>query len=109
MRLGIWAFAALASAGLAFAVWAAATNPLPPSGDYAKFAAYQQGRAISTGTYFPVTKAIFNGNATACNMTLLLNLDTAGVAFDNVPAGAVITFMARLVSATTCSNLVALY
>lgn len=101
---------ALIAAVLGAAVLAAVTNPVAPSGQPTIFANYQQARAISAASVFPVTRAIYNGNASACNITIRLNLDTAGVAFDNVPAGAVLSgFMATLVSPTTCSNLVALY
>ena len=107
-KLGIALGAALAVLGLAWAVYAAATAPLPPTGQ-AVLNQFQQGRAISSGTAFPISKAIYNGDGSACNITILLNLDTAPVEFFNVPAGAILPVMARLVSPTTCSDLLALY
>jgi hypothetical protein len=89
---------------------AAVMNPVAPSGQPQIFANYQQARAISAGTRFPVTRAIYNGNASACDITLILNLDVTPIDFHNVPSGAVLSgFMATEVTPTGCSNLVALY
>lgn len=55
------------------------------------------------------TRAIFNGNASACNITIQLATDTATVVWNNVQPGAVLPIAATFVTASTCSNLVALY
>lgn len=109
LRFAATGAAAVAASCLAYAVYAAATVPLPPVGQPV-LNNYQQARTISTGTPFPVTKAIYNGDGSACDMSILLNLDTTAVVFDNVPAGDVLQVMAReVVSPTACSDLVALY
>ena len=58
-----------------------------------------------------VTRAIFNGNAAACNINMQLNGDSAAVVWQNVPSGAILPVQAVLVksASTTCSNLVAIY
>lgn len=89
---------------------AAVTAPMAPSGQPMIFANYQQARTISTGSVFPVTRAIYNGNSSACDITIRLNMDVTPIDFKNVQPGAVLSgFMATEVTPTGCSNLVALY
>ena len=107
IRRAIIVAALLVLGGIAIA---AVTNPVPPSGQPQVFQNFQQARAISTGTVFPLTRAIYNGNSTACDATIRLNLDTTAVAFHNIAPGAILYgVMATLVTPTGCSNLVALY
>ena len=58
-----------------------------------------------------VTRAIFNGNATACIIRMQLNGDSAPVTWNNVPSGAILPVQAVLVTSTTtnCTGLVAIY
>ena len=68
--------------------------------------------AITPGTT-PIlpTSAIFNGDSTACDITMALNGDQGNtIAWDNVQPGEILPVQAVLVTAaTTCTNLIALY
>lgn len=63
-----------------------------------------------TATIGP-TKAIFNGNATACTIVMTLANDTASVTWQNVQPGSWMPVRAVRVftTGTTCSGLVAAY
>ena len=65
----------------------------------------------SNTVQIPVTRAIFNGNATACTIRMQLNGDSAPINWTNVPSGAILPVQAVLVASTTtnCSGLVAIY
>lgn len=62
-------------------------------------------------TKIAVTRAIYNGNASACNINMQLNGDSAAIVWSNVPSGAVLPVQAVLVknASTTCTNLIAIY
>lgn len=64
-----------------------------------------------TTTFLPVTRAVFIGNATACNIAVLMANDTVAVTFLNVQSGQFLPLQVKKVMATntTCSNIVALY
>lgn len=68
--------------------------------------------AITPGTT-PIlpTSAIFNGDSTACNITMALNGDQGNtVVWNNVQPGEILPVQAVLITAaTTCTGLVALY
>lgn len=56
------------------------------------------------------TSAIFNGNATACNITMQLNGDSGTIVWQNVQPGEVLPIQAVLVTAaSTCVNMIAIY
>ena len=57
------------------------------------------------------TKAIFNGNATACNVVMRLAQDTASVTWSNVQPGSWLPVAAIQVyqTGTSCTGLVATY
>ena len=84
----------------------------PPSGS----AVINQGLAArlltkSDTAYVMKTRGLFIGDATACNIALVFNADTAPVTFLNVQSGAVYPFqIIKLMSTgTTCTSVVALY
>jgi hypothetical protein len=64
--------------------------------------------AIVVGTSFRVTRAVYNGTATACDITLKTNKGST-VTFANVPSGSFLPVQAVLVSATGCTGLLAIY
>jgi len=65
--------------------------------------------AIVVATPFAqVSRAIYNGNASACNITVTMNGGTS-VQFQNVGAGQILPIQATVVSASSCSNLLVLY
>ena len=68
--------------------------------------------AITPGTT-PIlpTSAIFNGNSTACNITMALNGDGGTTqVWQNVQPGEILPVQAVLITAaTTCTNLLAIY
>lgn len=59
----------------------------------------------------PPTTALFNGNASACNMALILQKDGSTVTtWNNVQPGQILPVRAKqIMAATTCSNIVAMY
>jgi hypothetical protein len=57
---------------------------------------------ITVGTAFPVTRAIYNGNATACNITVTTN-GGHSIQHQNVQPGEYLLGQFTLVSASTCS------
>ena len=65
----------------------------------------------SDTTVLTLTRALYNGNATACNIALKLKNDSAAVTFNNVQSGAILPVAAKVVMSTntTCSTIVALY
>ena len=104
-RLGLAALGLSLAYGLSWA-------QLPPSGG----AVLNQGLAArlltkSDTAYVMKTRGLFIGDATACNIALVFNADTAPVTFLNVQSGAVYPFqIVKLMSAsTTCTSVVALY
>lgn len=93
---------------------AMAANEVTPIGDSVLNQA-SQARAVvkSDSTVLPQTRGIFNGEATACDIALVLAADTAAVTFKNVPSGAFMPVSAIKIMSTntTCSNasMIALY
>lgn len=69
--------------------------------------------AITPSDTVPInrTRAIYNGNATACNINMQLVGDTAAIVWNNVQPGAYLAVQATLVknTSTTCTNLIAIY
>lgn len=83
-----------------------------PNGDSTTNQGYASAAITPSDTkQIPVTRAVFNGNATACNIIMELNGDSAAEPWDNVPSGAILPVQAVLVKSTgtTCSNLLAIY
>jgi hypothetical protein len=72
-----------------------------------------QARAVTPNdsTALAETRALFNGNATACNIAVIFVNDTSAVTFSNVQSGALLPFAVTKVMSTntTCSSIVALY
>ena len=64
----------------------------------------------SDTTVIPVTRALWNGNATACNIAVKSNAGHT-VTYANVPSGSYLLVQAIQVlsTGTTCSSIVALY
>lgn len=59
---------------------------------------------------FAVTRGIFNGNATACNIVAQLNGDSTTHTFNNVQSGQILPIQAVLVTtSSSCTNMIALY
>lgn len=56
---------------------------------------------ITVGTPFQVTRAIYNGNATACNITVTTNAGTS-IQHQNVQPGEYLIGQFTLVSASSC-------
>lgn len=103
-------------AALSLALWAGILSPafaqLPPSGQSVLNQGYQARRLTkSDTTAVPVTRGIFIGDGTACDVALLFNGDTSPVTFPNVQSGAIYPFsIIKLMSAnTTCTVVNALY
>ena len=57
---------------------------------------------ITVGTTYQTSRAVYNGNATACNITFTMNGNTASVLFQNVQSGQILPIQTINVSATTC-------
>jgi hypothetical protein len=59
----------------------------------------------------PMTRALYIGNATACNIAVKLQNDSAAVTFLNVQVGQILPFRVKAVMATntTCTNTIAIY
>lgn len=57
---------------------------------------------ITVGTPFPVTRAIYNGNASACNFTATAN-DGSSAQFQNNQPGEYNPIQATNVTASTCT------
>lgn len=58
----------------------------------------------------PLPKALFIGNATACDLVLTANGASSSVTFSNVPSGAILPMRPAYVNASTgCTGIVALY
>jgi len=58
-----------------------------------------------------VTVGIYIGDATACNIAVILANDTSAVTFTNVQSGAIIPFRVKrvMVTNTNCTSIIALY
>lgn len=108
-----WRFPLAACAIVAPLLAQAQTSNYPNGGFYAGSNQGYASAAItpSNSTKISVTRAIFNGNATACDIAMQLNGDTAAITWSNVPSGAILPVQAVLVKSTgtTCSNLIAIY
>lgn len=72
---------------------------------------FRSAAITPSSTPILATSAIFNGNSTACNITMQLNGDTTTTLWQNVQPGEVLPVQAVLVpsSGTSCTNLIALY
>lgn len=64
-----------------------------------------------TTVFTPITRALYVGQATACNVAVLMANDTVAVTFLNVQPGQFLPLQVKKVMATntTCVNLVALF
>ena len=90
----------------------AQSQPFQPNNDPVVNQGYSSAAITPSDTVnIKVTRAIYNGNATACNIAMQLNGDTASVVWSNVPSGAILPVQAVLVKSTltTCGTLVAIY
>jgi hypothetical protein len=67
--------------------------------------------AITNGAAMLPTSAVFNGDGSACNITMQLNGDSTTLLWQDVQPGEILPVQAVLVasSGTTCTNLVAIY
>lgn len=101
---------------ISLALWgliiSAALAQMPPSGQ----AVLNQAVAArlltkSDTTKVLVTRGIFIGDATACNVAIVMNQDTAAVTFTNVQSGAVYPYQIIMLMSTntTCATVIALY
>lgn len=56
-------------------------------------------------------RALFNGNATACNIAVIALGDTSAITWKNVQSGGYLIVMAKrvMVTGTTCVDILALY
>ena len=71
---------------------------------------YRSAAITPSNTQIIATSAIYNGNSTACNITMQLNGDSSTIVWQNVQPGEILPVQAVLITAaTTCANLVALY
>lgn len=103
-------------AALSLALWAGilsiAFAQLPPSGQQV----LNQGIGArlltkSNTTQVLVTRALYIGDAAACDVAVILNGDTSAVTFTNVQPGAFLPLqIIKLMSTnTSCTSVVALY
>lgn len=85
------------------------TWPLPSSNQGSTSAAITP--ADATNLTGGATRAIFNGNATACNINMKLKGDTTAVIWKNVQSGQILPVKVLQVysTSTTCTDLVAIY
>ncbi len=83
-------------------------TPLPTTNNGSTSAAITP--ADATNLTGGVTRAIFNGTATACNINMKLQGDTAAVVWNNVQSGQILPVKALQIysTSTTCTNLVAI-
>ncbi len=104
-RLGLAALWLVCACGLSWAQSPPIGTPVLNQGISARLL------TKSDTAYVLETRALFIGDATACNVALLFNNDTAAVTFTNVQSGALLPFqIVKLMSAgTTCTSVVALY
>ena len=92
----------------------AATTPAPPSGQ-AVYNQAKNARSItpSDSAFLTATKGLFVGDATACNVALVLNGDSTALAvtFTNVQSGALLPFSVIQVmsTGTTCATVIGLW
>jgi hypothetical protein len=110
MRMLRWL--ALAAALAAAPAWSQ-TSKFPGGGGQAVSNQGYSSAAItpSDSVQIQATRAIYNGNATACIISMQLNGDTAPVTWNNVQPGQILPVQAILVRATTttCTGLIAIY
>ena len=102
-RRVLWRSTALAALLLAasWCVVRAQSVPFQPGANPVSNQGYDAA-SITVGTAFNVTRAIYNGNGTACNITLTTNKGTS-VQFQNVQPGQFLPVQATVVSASTCT------
>ena len=60
-------------------------------------------QVITVGTAYAVSRAIFNGSASACNITAKMNGGST-VEFQNVASGIALPIQTTEVTATTCTT-----
>lgn len=90
----------------------AQSQPQPPAGASVLNQAISAAAVTpSDSTILVPTRALFNGNATACNISVVFYTSGTAVVFDNVQAGQILPISVQQVksTSTTCSNIVALY
>lgn len=79
----------------------AQTQPFQPGANPVSNQGYDFA-VITVGTSFPVTRAIYNGNATACNFTATSNRGNSAQ-FQNNQPGEYNPIQATNISASTCA------
>ena len=79
----------------------AQTGPYNPSANFVSNQGYSAA-TITAATTYSLARAIYNGSATACNITVTMN-SGASVQFLNVQPGEILPVQTTQVSATTCS------
>jgi hypothetical protein len=88
----------------------AQTGPFNPAGNPQSNQAWNSVAVTPAATPIPVTRALYNGNATACSITITPNGSSTQVTFQNVQPGELLPIQAVVVAAsTTCGSLIALY
>ena len=108
-RLPSW-LAVLLAAAVALSVGHVDAQDQASSIGHVRNNGYRSALVTTGNTPIIATSAIFNGNATACNITMQLNGDSSTIVWQNVQPGEILPVQAVLITAaTTCSNLVALY
>lgn len=86
-----------------------------PCGQNASLYTLNQAQKTATitpgATVLPPTRAIQNGSATACNISMQLLGDSAPTTWTNVQPGAILPVQATIIPAagTTCTPILALY
>jgi hypothetical protein len=117
---GVFVLIACAALFWCFAVFicmiasAHAQAPPAPPGGQPVFNQALSARAVTpsnTVNLASITRGIFIGDATACDVALIFQRDTAAVTFTNVQSGAIYPFSVYRVmsTGTTCVTVVALY
>ncbi len=81
-------------------VWAQ-SQPFQPGANPVSNQGYDAA-VIVANSGFTVTRAIYNGSATACNITLTTNRGNS-IQFQNVQSGSFLPVQATIVTSTTCT------
>jgi archaellum component FlaF (FlaF/FlaG flagellin family) len=96
---------------IAVVSWALAqTGPFQPGSNPSSNQAWNSVAVTPAATPIPVTRALYNGNPTACTIVITPNGSTTQVSFLNVQPGELLPVQATVVAASsTCGSIVALY
>jgi hypothetical protein len=109
-RLMRW-FVALALILAGYAAWGQAQNFQPGANPVSNQGYSSAAVTPSDTANIAVTRALYVGNASACNINMQLNGDTAARVWVNVQPGEIIPVQAIAVknTSTTCGNILAIY